>query len=217
MKYKFIVLGIIFIFHSKCIGQFAIGVEPILRFSDDNVGHTYNIGIVGNQYFDSLSSSFVRYGFAVSLPVYIDGRAQLYALDSTTVPFNTIVRAQQKVTDYILDIGVGIVINPKKKKDSFVLTLGVRGVFRNKGLKYLETFDRNIYNSTPESIYPKVPAALNLGFNVGVGYQIQIEQLVMFPEFSLGFGSADNSGQHPWNAFPNYGELGIAFMLASKK
>lgn len=215
MKHKFIIcLWMIFSLYSNCTAQFVIGVAPIMRFSDDRVGQTYNIGIVGQLYDDSLV--FTRIGFAASFPVYVNGTAQLNALDSATVPFAVNVRAKQKISDYILNAGGGVHLNPKKKKNSFVFTFGLRLVVRTVGVKYLETFDKSLYNDKYESRNPNVPAAINLGFNLGLGYEIKIKRLVLFPEFSFGFGSADYFGKHPWNSFPNYGEFGVGIMFASK-
>ncbi len=216
MKYKFFIcLWMILSLHSNCASQLAIGVAPIMRFSDDRVGQTYNLGIVGQLYEDS--AIFTRIGFAASFPVYVNGTAQLDAFDSVTVPFTISIRARQKILDYILHASGGVCINPKKKKNSFVFTFGLRLVVRTVGVKYLETFDKNLYNTKPESRNPNIPAAINIGFNLGLGYEIKFKRLLLFPEFSLGFGSADYFGKHPWNSFPNYGEFGLGIMFVSKK
>lgn len=213
MKYKFILL-ILILYPITTKAQFALGVEPCLRFSNDKVGQTYNLGVVVHQYVDS---ALIRFGFFSSLPVYVKANAKVDAYDSTTVPFSLQVPSQQKISDYILFLGGGLPINPNKKKNCLVFTFDLRFILRNVDTKLTGNYDRSLYSNKFTPSNSSVPAAINLGFNLGLGYQVKVNKLVIFPKFSFGFGSSDVFDKHPWNSFPNYMEVNLAIMINSKR
>lgn len=210
MKLLITILLPVFTAQLETKAQLAVGIEPFFRNSTDRVGSTYGVGICVDFKEDNI---FFRSGFSMTMPRVFSGTAKLNAIDSTTIPFNIYVPIEQKVADYILHIGGGAIINPKKKDAYFIATFGLRGILRSINVKYLNSFDNSTYNDEYSDRQPYLPAALNLGFNLGFGYCYKYKHLVLFPNISLGFGSGDNQNKHPWNDFPTYLELGCRILI----
>ena len=195
---------------SSSFSQLAIGVEPFLRKSSDYITTTYGIGI-GIDYKED--NFFYRTGFSVTMPVKFLGSATLHAKDSTTVPFTINVPIEQKITDYLLHFGFGAKLKSKNEQNYFVATFGIRGIFRNVKVRYTQKYDRNLYSDKSITRHPTIPAAIGIGWNVGLGYWYKHEKIILFPNISLGFGSGDNHNNHPWNDFPMYLEFGCRFLF----
>lgn len=217
MKIKILILlfYITSIFTNIVKAQFSIGVEPLIRVSDDKVGKTNNLNIVSHFYSDS--TVYGEVGFMISLPKVIKGTSTLTAFNSSTTPFRVSIPSEQIISDYILHFGAGFFMPSKKFPTTFVVTAGLRVIFRDIKVNYLGVFDASKYDKKNTDENPYIPAALNIGFSIGLGYHIKINRSIIFPHFSLGFGSGDNRNKHPWNNFPTYGEFGIRFMLTKKE
>lgn len=195
------------------MAQPAIGVEPYVRTGDDRVAPSY--GLKFNGFFEIEREGLAQFSFALSQPEYFGGYAILEARDSLTTPYTIMVPIEQKVSDYVLHFGFSVGINPKEKNSYPVAGFGLRGVMRKIDVTYKASFDKGKYNDKYSSRQPNIPGALNLGFALSGGYWLHLKYLVVYPNLTLGFGSADSRGKHPWNRYPNYAELGLSVMFCA--
>lgn len=194
--------------------QFSIGPKAYTRLTDDRVGPTTGFGlhatylISDTGIFEGLGGG----GFDISIPRTFSGTATMEAWDSTTTPYTITVPADLKITDYTLRFEVGIAINPKKKSSAWVATFELRGIFRRVNIDYKQSFNESAYSRYTLETNPYIPAALNAGLGIGIGYVYRYKSVAFYPKATFGFGSNDRRNMHPWNFYPNYLELSISVL-----
>lgn len=198
--------------------QFSFGPKVYTRIGDDRVGNTAGVGLSFNiLYYDSTAlTGIFGGGFDVSFPQKFSGTATMDAVDSSASPFTVTVPVNMQVTDYFLHFEGGFSINPKRKPNALILTLGLRPLYRRIKIHYPDSFDESLYSRYTLETSPDIPAALNIGFNIGVGYLVKTKPLAFYPHVSFGFGTADSRNKHPWNKYPNYVEAGITILFVTR-
>ncbi len=203
--------------------QLAIGVEPFVRFASDKAGNSQGMKFCMQIDADDDSSDkgkFIVTGFfSYSKFRPIGGTANLDEYkDSIVLPNSITVKMSEKISDYMLNIGgMYLFQKDKKKNDGLFLSFGLSGVMRLVQVKYLENVDESKYLTKYPRCNPRVPGALNIGFRIGAGYNFQLSHLILQPNFSIGFGSADNGNNHPWNSYPTHADVGVKLMFTNVK